>query len=268
MTKYDNLRVEREGAVGWIRIDRPDRLNAFTGTMREDLANGLAELEAAADVHCLIVTGVGRAFSTGGDVRVMAELIAANDIDRFEHLVRAGATVVRRIADMGKPVIAAVNGPAAGAGACLALACDIRIASEAASIGFTFLRVGLHPDWGGSFFLPRLVGLGIAAEAVLTGGMINAERGERLGIFNRVVPAPELETAARGMAGQIVAGPLSVIAAAKHSLRRSLSSSLDDILELEIDAQLDAFRSPDFREGITAFIEKRAPRFSRKLAKT
>jgi 2-(1,2-epoxy-1,2-dihydrophenyl)acetyl-CoA isomerase len=266
--KFDNLRIERDGAVGWIRIDRPDRLNAFAGRMREDLANALTELEADEDIHCIILTGVGRAFSTGGDVRVMAELIAANDAERFEHLVRAGAHVVHRIADLRTPVIAAVNGPAAGAGACLALACDIRLASETAAIGFTFLRVGLHPDWGGSFFLPRLVGLGIAAEAIFTGGMINAERGERLGIFNRVVPHAELETAARGMAGQIAAAPHGAIADAKRSLRRSLHASLEDILELEVDAQLAAFRSPDFREGITAFIEKRAPRFARRLAKT
>jgi 2-(1,2-epoxy-1,2-dihydrophenyl)acetyl-CoA isomerase len=255
--------VERDGAIGWIRIDRPERLNAFSGTMREDLLATLHALESDDDVRCVIVTGVGRAFSTGGDVRMMSELIEADDIDRFERLVRAGADIVRMIGTMSKPVIAAVNGPAAGAGACLALACDIRVASETASIGFTFLRVGLHPDWGGSFFLTRLVGLGMAAEAVYTGGMINAERGERMGIFNRVVPPAELETAARGLASQIAASPRGAVAAAKHTLRRSLSAPLDTILEDEVEAQLAAFRSPDFREGITAFLEKRAPRFGR-----
>src|SRR5690606_21956724 len=155
------------------------------------------ELEADPDIHCIIVTGTGRAFSTGGDVQVMAKLIEAGDEAAFEQLVRAGVRIVSRIENMTTPVIAAVNGPAAGAGACLALACDIRIASEGASIGFTFLRVGLHPDWGGSYFLPRMVGLAIASEAVYTGGMIGAERCERLGLFNRVVPAAELETVAR-----------------------------------------------------------------------
>jgi 2-(1,2-epoxy-1,2-dihydrophenyl)acetyl-CoA isomerase len=264
LSGYANLIVERDGPLGWIRIDRPERLNAFAGTMREDLGAALAGFEADDDVHCVIVTGVGRAFSTGGDVNVMAELIEANDAARFELLVRAGADVARRIATMTTPVIAAVNGPAAGAGACLALACDIRIASETAAIGFTFLRVGLHPDWGGSFFLPRLVGLGLATEAVLTGGMINAERGERMGLFNRVVAAKELDTAARGLASQIAAQPRPVVAMAKRTLRRALSTTLDEILEAEVDAQLAAFRSPDFREGITAFIEKRAPRFQRR----
>jgi 2-(1,2-epoxy-1,2-dihydrophenyl)acetyl-CoA isomerase len=256
--------VERDGAIGWVRINRPERLNAFSGTMRDDLHGALLALEQDEDIHCVIIMGVGRAFSTGGDVRVMEDLIQADDIEGFEQLVRAGARVVGTIEDMSKPVVAAVNGPAAGAGACLALACDLRIASETASIGFTFMRVGLHPDWGGSYFLPKLVGLAVASEAIYTGGMINAERCERLGLFNRVVPAAELERAAKGLAGQIAAGPRGVVADAKRTLRRSLHLSLQEILELEIEAQLRAFRSPDFREGITAFIEKRAPRFHRR----
>lgn len=264
MTERNHIRVDRESGVGWIRIDRPERLNAFADTMREDLAAALAVLEADADIGCIVITGVGRAFSTGGDVRVMADIIDTHDEERFEHLVRAGAEVVQRIDAMTTPVIAAVNGPAAGAGACLALSCDIRIASEAASIGMTFLRVGLHPDWGGSFFLTKLVGYGLAAESVLTGGMINAERAERLGLFNRVVPAAELDTTARSMAGQIAAAPRHVTAAAKRTLRQSLHASLDEILEAEVEAQLDAFRSPEFREGITAFLDKRAPRFNRR----
>ena len=264
MTAPQRILTERDGAVGWIRLNRPERLNAFADRMRDDLADALRAMDDDADIHCVIITGVGRAFSTGGDVSVMAEIIEADDIDRFEGLVRAGARIVHMIEAMRKPVIAAVNGPAAGAGACLALACDLRVASETASIGFTFVRVGLHPDWGGTYFLARLVGPAIAAECIYTGGMINAERGERLGLFNRVVPAAELETAAKGMAGQIAAGPAGVIGEAKRVLRRSVHSALDEILELEVEAQLHAFRSPDFREGIGAFLEKRAPRFNRK----
>jgi len=255
--------VERDGAVGWVRINRPERLNAFVSPMREDLDSALAALEADGDIRCVVVTGVGRAFSTGGDVGVMADLIKGEDAAGFEALVRAGARVIERIDAMSKPVLAAVNGPAAGAGACLALACDLRLAGETASIGFAFARVGLHPDWGGTYFLPRLVGPAIAAELVLTGGMIGAERAERLGLFNRVVPAAELEPTARGVAGQIAAGPREVITHARRALRRSLNASLPEMLELEVQAQLSAFRSPDFREGITAFVEKRAPRFGR-----
>jgi 2-(1,2-epoxy-1,2-dihydrophenyl)acetyl-CoA isomerase len=259
--------VEKDTSVGWIRINRPERLNAFSGTMRADLLHALRELEQDVDIRSVIITGAGRAFSTGGDISVMSEILEANDRPRFEELVRTGADVVRQIDAMSKPVIAAINGAAAGAGACLALACDLRIASETASIGFTFLRVGLHPDWGGSYFLPRLIGPAAAAEFILTGGMISAERGERLGLFNRVVPAAELESAARGFAGEIAASPADVVADAKRVLRRSLSSTLTQVLELEVEAQLRAFESPDFREGITAFREKRSPKFSRPRAR-
>ncbi len=268
MTQDQGILVQRDGPIGWVRINRPETLNAFSRTMREELEEALRALAQDDDVRCVIVTGVGRAFSTGGDIRVMEELIETDDVEGFEQLVRAGARVVALIESMSKPVIAAVNGPAAGAGACLALACDLRVASETASIGLTFLRVGLHPDWGGSFFLPKLVGLALASEAIYTGGMINAERAERLGLFNRVVPATELERAAKGLAGQIAAGPRGVIADAKHTLRRSQNVSLAEVLELEVAAQMKAFRSPDFREGITAFIEKRAPRFERNTPTT
>jgi 2-(1,2-epoxy-1,2-dihydrophenyl)acetyl-CoA isomerase len=263
MKKNNVIVIEREGAVGWIRINRPERLNALSGTMREEIEAGLIDLESDPGVRSVVITGVGRAFSTGGDVQVMAELSERDDADGFAALVEAGARIARKIDRMSKPVIAAINGPAAGAGACLALGCDLRIASETASIGFTFLRVGLHPDWGGSYFLPRLVGPGRATEMILTGEMISAERAERLGIFNRVVPTAQLERAARDLAHQIAAGPAQMIAAVKHSLRQSLNGTLDDALELEIAAQREAFGSPAFKEGIRAFLEKRAPRFGK-----
>ena len=259
-----SILVERDGAVGWVRINRPERLNALVYPMREELYAALDALEADPEVRCVVITGNGRAFCTGGDIASMVDLLQDEDAAGFEALLRAGARVVERIDSMSKPVIAAVNGPAAGAGACLALACDLRIASEAASLGLTFARVGLHPDWGGTYFLPRLVGPALAAELVFTGGMLGAERAERLGIFNRVVPAAELEPAARGLAGQIAGGPRDVIARSKQMLRRSLNSTLAEMLEAEVAAQAEAFQSPDFREGLRAFVEKRTPRFGRK----
>ena len=255
--------VDRENSVGWIRINRPDRLNSFSGTMREDLERALEELEEDNSIRCVVITGVGRAFSTGGDVTFMQQLINDEDVDKFESLVRAGARVVQRIDEMSKPVIAAINGPAAGAGACLAIACDLRIASETATIGFGFLRVGLHPDWGGSYFLPRLVGPARAAEFILTGEMINAERGEKLGLFNRVVAAAELEATTRVLAGQIAAAPQGIVIDLKRTLRMTLQLDLPEVLEIETEAQLRAFRTPDFREGIDSFLHKRAPKFGR-----
>jgi 2-(1,2-epoxy-1,2-dihydrophenyl)acetyl-CoA isomerase len=259
MMTHAQIVVERDGPVGWVRINRPERLNAFVGTMREDLLHAFRQFEQDPEIRCVIVTGAGRAFSTGGDVAFMNQLLKDNDAATFESLVRTGAEIVSQIDAMSKPVIAAINGVAAGAGACLALACDLRIASESASIGFTFLRVGLHPDWGGSYFLPRLIGPAAAAEFIFTGGMVSAERGERLGLFNRVVPAAELEAAARGFGGDLA----GVTADAKRALRRSTSSSLEEVLQMEIEAQLRAFASPDCVEGITAFLNKRAPRFNR-----
>jgi 2-(1,2-epoxy-1,2-dihydrophenyl)acetyl-CoA isomerase len=264
MTPQREILTERDGAVGWVRLNRPARLNAFSQTMREDLEAALQRMESDPEIRCVILTGVGRAFCTGGDVGVMKELIEQNDVDRFEALVRIGARIVKLIDEMKKPVIAAVNGPAAGAGACLALACDLRLASEHATIGFGFLRVGLHPDWGGSYFLPRLLGPALAAEFLYTGEMIKAERAERLGLFNRVVAHAELDAAARTLAGQIAAGPVATVVDTKRTLRGSFDHSLAEVLEQELQAQLKAFRSADFHEGINSFIEKRAPRFGRK----
>lgn len=263
MSRSDKILVERQGHLGWIRINRPERLNAFAEDMRDRLDAALAELDEDADIRCVAIIGVGRAFSTGGDVQYLAELTASRDIARFDSLVRTGIRVVKRIDGMRKPVIAAVNGAAAGAGASLALACDMRIASQNASIGLTFTRIGLHPDWGAAYFLPRLIGAALAAELIYTGGMINARRAERLGLFNNVVPAAELEGAVRGLAGQIAGGPAAVIADAKQTLRRSLAADLDEILGMEADAQIRAFQSADSNEGVRAFLEKRAPRFRR-----
>lgn len=258
----ETIRVERDGHLGWIRLHRPERLNAFAGDMRDRLDEALKELDADRTIRCVAITGAGRAFSTGGDVATMAELAEDGDQARFEELVRTGMRIIRRINEMDKPVIAAVNGVAAGAGASLALACDIRIASRNASIGLTFTRIGLHPDWGGAYFLPRLLGSALAAELVFTGGMINARRAERLGLVNKVVAAEELEATVQGLAGQIAGGPPEVIADAKRTLRRSLAADLNEILELEAAAQMRAFQSPAFREGLRAFLEKRAPRFN------
>ncbi len=263
MNEKKQILVERSGNLGWIRINRPERLNALVGDMRELLDRGLQELDEDPAVRCVAIIGVGRAFCTGGDVQHMAELAERDDGEAFEELVRAGIRIVKRIDEMRKPVIAAVNGAAAGAGASLALACDMRIASQAASIGLTFTRIGLHPDWGGAYYLPRLIGSALAAELTFTGGMISARRAERLGLFNRVVPADELEGAVRGLAGQIAGGPAHVIADAKRTLRRSLAAELDEILEMEAAAQLRAFQSTEFQEGVQAFLEKRAPQFGR-----
>lgn len=242
-----------------LTLNRPDSLNAMSDELVEELHAALDELADDETCRAIVLTGAGRGFCSGHD---LAAFEGEWTIQQGMAVQEAFANLTVRVRSVPQPLIAAVNGPAAGAGACLALACDMRIATDSATLGFTFTRVGLHPDWGGSYFLPKIVGQAISTELIYTGGMINAARCEQLGLFNRLVPSAELESSVRALAGQIAAGPQSVIAAARYIARGRCTHELDEVLELEVSAQLDAFRSANFREGITAFLEKRAPRFN------
>ena len=253
--------VEAEGGVGTLWLNRPDKLNAFFGTMRDEIADGLEQLGSDGEVRAVIVAGVGRAFCAGADVQYLSQLIEAGEMDEASALVEAGRRVVRAILGMPKPVIAALNGPAAGGGANMALACDLRIASERASIGQTFNRIGLHPDWGGTYVVPRLVGPARAAELFFLAEMIDAEEAERIGLVNRVVPHDELEHEVREMASRLATKPALALALAKEALRSSLSAGLEEMLDFEVRAQDEAFRSADALEGTRAFVEKRTPHF-------
>lgn len=255
--------VEREGPVGRLVLDRPERLNSFFGTMRDEIADGLEELGRDGRVRVVVVTGRGRAFCAGADVKYMAELLEAEDFDEANALVEAGRRVVEAVTGMPKPVIASLNGPAAGGGANLALCCDLRIASDRASIGQTFNRIGLHPDWGGTWIVPRLVGATMAAELFLFAEMIPAEDACAMGLLNRVVPHDDLERMTAEWADRLAAKPALPMALAKQALRRTWTSTLQEMLAFEAEAQNRCFRSDDAREGIMAFTEKRSPRFGR-----
>lgn len=244
-------------------MNRPDKLNAFFGSMRDEIADALEDLAGRADVRVVVVTGRGRAFCAGADVGYMADLLDRGAYDEANLLVTAGRRVIRAIIEMPKPVIAALNGPAAGGGANLALACDLRIASDRAMIGQTFNRIGLAPDWGGSWLVPRLVGRARAAELFMLAEMVDAREAERIGLVNRVVPHDELEDAVREMALSLAAKPALPLALAKEALRHSLSASLDEMLDFEVRSQDEAFRSADAREGTLAFVQKRPPLFGR-----
>ncbi|MBV9775273.1 MAG: enoyl-CoA hydratase/isomerase family protein [Gemmatimonadetes bacterium] len=258
----DAVLLRQENGVAWITLNRPDRLNAFAGTMRDDLHDALTRTSESPDTRVIVLTGAGRGFCTGADVEVMSDLLARSDVDTFERYVEAGMRVVERIRSVSQPVIAAVNGAAAGAGAALTLACDLRVASERASIGFTFNRIGLHPDWGATYFLPRLVGAGRAAELVLSARMVDAAEAERIGLVSRVFPADAFEAEVRKLAEEMAAKPPLALALAKRSLDRSFESDLGAMLGVEGAAQLRCFRSADAREGIAAFNEKRRPAFT------
>ena len=253
------LRIE--DGVAWITLNRPDRLNAFAGTMRDDLHDAIARADESPDARAIVITGAGRAFCSGADLEVTVDLAARGDDAAFERLVEAGVRVVRRLAAVEKPTVAAVNGAAAGAGASLALACDFRIASSAATFGVTFNRIGLHPDWGATYFLPRLVGRGRAAELVLAARMIDAEEARAIGVFERVVPAEQFDEEVRKLARELGAKPPLALKLAKRTLASSLDATLDDVLTAEREAQMRCFRSADAKEGIAAFTEKRKPVF-------
>ena len=252
---------EARDGVAWITLNRPERLNAFAGTMRDDLREAVERASESAEARVIVITGAGRAFCTGADVEVMSDLLARGDEETFEGYVAAGMRCVGAIRACPKIVIAALNGVAAGAGASLAAACDLRIASERASLGFTFNRIGVHPDWGATYFLPRLIGAGRAAELILSARMVEAEEAQRIGLFDRILPADAFADAARGYAAEMAAKAPLALAAAKRSLDRSPDADLGEMLETERAAQLRLFRSADVREGIAAFHEKRPAAF-------
>ena len=261
MSSEPNVLIDVTDSVGTVTLNRPDKLNAFFGTMRDEIATALEELAAREDVRVVVVTGRGRAFCAGADVGYMADLLKRGAYDEANLLVTAGRRVIRSIIEMPKPVIAALNGPAAGGGANMALACDLRIASERAAIGQTFNRIGLAPDWGGSWLVPRLVGRARAAEVFFLAEMVDASEAERIGLVNRVVPHDDLEGTVRDLAARLAAKPALPLALAKEALRRSMSADLGEMLDFEVRAQDEAFRSADALEGTRAFVEKREPRF-------
>lgn len=261
MSDFEFVLVERDGAVGTITLNRPDKLNALVGRMRQEVAAAVEDLARDASTRVLVITGAGRAFCAGADIGYMKELLERGDTENFTALVEAGRAVVTAIRETSKPVIASVNGPAAGGGANLALACDLRIASERASIGQTFSRIGLHPDWGGTYFLPRLVGVSKALELIFSGEMVEAQEAHRLGLFNRVVPHERLAAETRALALGLAAKPPLAVALAKRAVYQSGDRSLSEMLDLELEHQLRCFGSRDAREGFQAFLEKRQPSF-------
>lgn len=259
---YENITTSESAGVLTITLNRPEKLNAFIGHMRRDLAEVLEHAGSERAVRVVVITGAGRGFCAGGDVPFMAELMQRGDSEEFARILGAGRRVITAIRQMTKPVVAAVNGPASGAGCNLAFACDLRIASTAASFSQSFLKVGLHPDWGGSYFLPRLVTPAKACEMFFLGESIGAEEALRLGIVNQVVAPDELEAATLTLAERLCAAPPLALAAAKQAIYHSEAASLEEMLRYETEVQLRCFESEDCHEGIRAFLEKREPRFT------
>jgi 2-(1,2-epoxy-1,2-dihydrophenyl)acetyl-CoA isomerase len=258
---YSAIIYTTVGPIATIKLNRPEKLNAFGGSMREEILDALGFVATDERVRVLIVTGEGRGFSAGGDINHLRKLRETKDEEGFRALLSAGQKITGKFRSMSKPVIAAVNGPCAGAGLSFALGCDIRIASENATFGAAFARMGLHPDWGASWFLPRLVGSANACELMFTGAMISAAEAERIGLVNRVVPHDQLMPMVMDLATTMAKNSPQVLRLAKESIYRSLTSDLETAFDRESKVQAECFYSEDFREGIRAFKEKRRPEF-------
>ena len=260
---YKCLIYEVEDHIATLTLNRPERLNALGDTLREDLHDAITTASGDSDVRAIIVTGAGRGFCSGGDVKAMNEAKERRETSPImDKIAPSRDLTVLAMRDAPKPVIAAVNGPAAGAGMNLALACDIRIASSAARFGETFVKRGLHVDWGGTYFLPRIVGMAKACELIFTGDIIDAEEALALGLVSQVVAPEALMDTVRALARKMAAGPPIAIRLAKRALYHSQECDLRAALEYETYAQNICRETEDAREGIRAFVEKRAPNFS------
>jgi len=242
-------------------MNRPEKLNALNGEMAIALNQTFDRIGKDPSVRVVVISGAGRAFCAGGDLEIIGKGRKARDVKQLEPILRAGSGAVFRMRMIPQPIIAAVNGPAAGAGMNIALAADIRIASEEAVFGQNFAKVGLFPDYGGTYFLPQLVGPSKAAELFYTGDMIDARTALTLGLVNRVVPGTQLELEVKNFAARLAAGPSIAMRAVKQTLFGSEKDALNRALEAEVQHQMRCFNSDDCLEGIQAFMEKRAPKF-------
>jgi enoyl-CoA hydratase/carnithine racemase len=259
---YKCLLYEVKDGVATLTLNRPERLNALGDTLRDELQDAVTRASDDPEVRVMIVTGAGKGFCSGGDVKAMSERKESGSGRPLLEKVAPGRDqTVLALRDAPKPVIAAVNGAAAGAGFNLALCCDIRLASTAAKFSQAFVKRGLHPDWGGTYFLPRVVGTAKACELIFTGAIIDAEEALKLGIVSAVHSPEELMPAALGLARKIAEGPPIAIRLAKRGIYHNLECDLRQALEYETFAQNICFETEDATEGIRAFVEKRAPSF-------
>lgn len=249
--------VSREGAIATITLNRPEAMNAFDASMAADVADAIGAAAGDASCRVIVLTGAGRGFCAGADLARLKDIVVARDRNTARELVTGGARIVQAIVSAPKPVIAAVNGPAAGGGASLVLACDVRIASADASIGVVFNRIGLHPDLGATFLLPLLAGFGRAMELVLSGDMIPAPEAHRIGVFNRVVAGDALLAETYAFARKLAAKSPQAVARAKRSMHAAVRLSLDQMLAIELDEQLALFAMDETRDALLAFIGKR-----------
>ena len=256
------LDVDPETAVARITLNRPERLNALTFEVYDELRNTFRALDTEPEVRTIVITGAGRGFCTGGDVEDIIGALFERDFEGLLEFTRMTCDLIAAIRQCRQPVVAALNGTVAGAGAVIATACDVRIAAESARIAYLFTRVGLSgADMGAAWLLPRIVGLGRATELLMSGAFIDAAEAHRIGLYNRVVPDGEALAAATELAEELARGPSFALQVTKDALNNEAHMGLEDALEAEARAQAACMLNPNFREAYDAFVEKRKPRF-------
>jgi 2-(1,2-epoxy-1,2-dihydrophenyl)acetyl-CoA isomerase len=260
---YGSVLCAKAGWVATIALNRPDKLNAFDGRMHEELHAALDSAAADGEVRCVVLRGEGRGFSAGADLK--SEDLSREDgeaPDLGEYLRRTYSETIRKISAMEKPVVASLHGPVYGAGVGLALACDLRLAAESARFSVAFIKIGLRPDAGVTFFLPRVVGLGKAMEMSMFGDAVDAREAYRVGLVGRVVPDGKLEEETAAIANRLAAMPTLALGGTKQALYASFESDLDTALEREAVGQALCGRTADHAEGVAAFFERREPDFA------
>lgn len=262
MIKPNSFLYEVKNNVAYMTLNRPERLNALTFEVYRELTDTFAALKDEKEAHAVVIKGEGRAFCSGGDVHDIIGELFSRDMQGLLEFTRMTCELIRNIRVLPKPVIASLNGTTAGAGACIALASDIRIAAEEAKIAFLFVKVGLSgADMGAAFLLPRVVGLAKATELLMTGDFISAQESKEIGLYNRVVTLDKLEEETRNFAEKLAAGPAFSLAMTKELLNREMEVSLDTALEWEAQAQAICMQHPDYREAYEAFVQKRPAKF-------
>ena len=260
-----DLQRARDGAILLLTLDRPDARNAYSEAMVDSLVRALDEADRDDELRCVILTGAGPAFSAGGDLKRMQQqegMFAGGPLDLRRRYVDGIQRIPRRLAAFDKPVVAAINGPAIGAGLDLACMCDLRVLARGAQLGSTFVKVGLVPGDGGAYFLRRAIGFSRALELMLTGRLVDADEAERIGLVHRVVEPAELLSAARALAGQIAANPPLAVRMTRRAAYRSFDADLEQALELAATYQGVVQTTADHREAVRALLERRPPTFT------
>ena len=259
--KQNTIQEEKSGAVLTLRLNRPEKLNALMAPMCRTLLHSLLRAADDKSVRAIVLTGVGRAFCAGGDLDIVRDARARKAVKEIEDLLIAEKEICLAIASMPKLVIAAVNGLAAGAGMSLALACDLRIASEEATFSQNFAQLGLYPDFGATYFLPRLIGFSRASELFYTGDTLSAAEACQIGVIYKVFAVEKFQHETRTLAEHLAAGPPLAYRDMKRTMIGDKRQELQDVLEEEIRLQAHCFTTEDCAEGLAAFFEKRKPNF-------